>query len=537
MSFEQFSSKAHGVTEAVIYARVSSTHQVRDDDGLNSQIRRCEDYAGYKGYTIAKVFKDDISGKFYDRPGMKDLLTYLRRHKTRKFVVIIDDISRFARGLEAHLQLRRTLGEAGGILESPSIEFGDDPDSILVENLMATVSQHQREKNAEQTKNRMIARVMNGYWPFQAPMGFKYEKREGQGKVLVRHEPLASVLQEGLEGFASGRFSTQSELKVWFEDVPNFPLNKSRRLTFQRVKDILTNPVYDGLIHAPKWHISIRQGQHDGLIAESTWHKIQARIAENVVVPYRANLDQDFILRGAVACDCCGKRLRSCWSKGLTQRYAYYLCHNKDCEAYGKSIPRAKIEGEFEDYLKSLKPTDAFIDIAMDMFKTAWEMAGNAVRMGKEDADRQIEKIQKDIDGYLTRIVETTTPSVIRAYEGKIAQLEGDKRLIAEKQANQTQKRRPFDGAARTALAFLLTPSKLWVFGDYDTKRLVLKLTLGGDLRYYRKTGYRTPELSQPFQLIQGFRGDNISEKDLESVLVPPTRTHYFHLLRCYCKI
>jgi hypothetical protein len=38
------------------------------------------------------------------------------------------------------------------------MEFKDDADSILLENLLASVSQHQRRKNAEQTRNRMRGR-------------------------------------------------------------------------------------------------------------------------------------------------------------------------------------------------------------------------------------------------------------------------------------------------------------------------------------------------------------------------------------------
>ncbi len=87
-------------------------------------------------------------------PGMKDMLAYLRAHRKSQLVVIIDDISRLARGLEAHLRLRADIGSAGGILESPSIEFKEDSDSQLVEHLLASVSQHQRQKNGEQRVTR-----------------------------------------------------------------------------------------------------------------------------------------------------------------------------------------------------------------------------------------------------------------------------------------------------------------------------------------------------------------------------------------------
>src|SRR5690606_38966750 len=111
-----------------------------------------------------------------NRPGMKAMLSFLTRRRSKNLVVIIDDISRLARGIQQHIELRGAIAKAGGNLESPSIEFGEDSDSVLVENLLASVSQHQRQKNGEQTKNRMRARVMNGYWPFQAPVGYKYRR-------------------------------------------------------------------------------------------------------------------------------------------------------------------------------------------------------------------------------------------------------------------------------------------------------------------------------------------------------------------------
>ena len=37
----------------------------------------------------------------------------------------------------AHFELRVKIDEAGGVLVSPSVEFGEDSDSQLVENLLA----------------------------------------------------------------------------------------------------------------------------------------------------------------------------------------------------------------------------------------------------------------------------------------------------------------------------------------------------------------------------------------------------------------
>ncbi len=158
--------------KAIIYCRVSSPAQVRKGGGLGSQETRCREFAKHKGNDVVDVFKDEgATGSIIDRPGMQAMLKFLKSCKREEHFVIIDDISRLARGLEAHLQLRTSIDVAGGILVSPSIEFGEDSDSILVENLLASVSQHQRQKNAERTKNRMYARVMNGYWRFSPVVG------------------------------------------------------------------------------------------------------------------------------------------------------------------------------------------------------------------------------------------------------------------------------------------------------------------------------------------------------------------------------
>ena len=175
-------------SKAVIYARVSGTKQVREGDGLASQENRCREYATYKDYDVVEVFQDDMSGKFERRPAMDRMLAFLRLHPKDSVVVIIDDISRFARNVQAHIKLRETLSDAGGILESPSIEFGEDSDSRLVEHMLASVAQHQREKNAEQTSNRMKGRMMNGYSVFSAPVGYKYKKTGSQHKELDKQQ-------------------------------------------------------------------------------------------------------------------------------------------------------------------------------------------------------------------------------------------------------------------------------------------------------------------------------------------------------------
>jgi len=242
--------------ECVLYTRVSSVAQTKRGDGLGSQQTRCREFARLKNFEVVKVFQDDVSGARTDRPGILSMLEFLREHPGT--FVVVDDISRIARGLSAHLEIRAAIAEVGGKLVSPSIEFGDDPDSLLVENLMATVSQHQRQKNREQTINRMQARVRAGYWVFQAPVGYKYQRVSGRGNMLVPDEPVASVVREAFEKFETEIFTTQAEVMRNLQDNPLFPKDKSGVVRHQRVKDLLTQCAYAGYIESKTWGNPLR---------------------------------------------------------------------------------------------------------------------------------------------------------------------------------------------------------------------------------------------------------------------------------------
>lgn len=172
---------------------------------------------------------------------MKRLLLWLRKHRKDEPVVIIDEISCIARSVEAHIKLRAAIGAAGGRLESPSIEFGEDADQTTFELVAATFAQHHRLKNAEQVHHRMTARLNAGYFCFWAPKGYKYVRGEAAGKILVRDEPTASVLQEALEGFASGHFQTQADVSRFLVPHGIFALNKNGTIHPQRVRNLLTN--------------------------------------------------------------------------------------------------------------------------------------------------------------------------------------------------------------------------------------------------------------------------------------------------------
>ena len=492
MSFDF--EERHNVTEAVIYCRVSSKAQMARGDGLKSQETRCESYPEFKGYTVKKVFKDDLTGRKAQRPGLLELLDFLKSDRCNQYVVIVDDLTRFARKVPVHFEMRRLIAEAGGILEVPSVELRNDADGELHEYILASVSQHQSRKNAEQTLNRMKARLMNGYWAFAKVKGYEYRKVKGNGKMLFRYEPVASIIQEALEGFACGRFDTQSEVVRFLESQSDFPKDSPNGgVRNQRVFDMLRQPLYAGYLQSEKWGISLREAKHEGLVSFDTFQRIQQRLKDGARAPARKDLSEDFPLRNHVLCGDCSKPLTACWSKSKTgKKHPYYMCYNKACVGNRKSIRRDKIEGEFEELLESMQPAKKLTNVINIMFKQAWDQRLSQMKEATSSLTKEIDNIEKAIAQLVNRIVETENLSVVGAYENKITNLEKEKLVMQEKLAEKGEPMRSFEESFELAMQFLSNPLRLWRSGIY-LQKMVLRMAFKERLEYDRCLLYTSP--------------------------------------------
>ena len=493
-------------TRAVIYARVSSAKQVEEGHGLESQAMRCREYAERKGYAVVETFFDKaISGSLSERPGVMAMLSYLKHHSgTGEIAVIIDDISRLARDTRVHTDLRLAISLAGGKLESPSITFGDDSDSIFVENVLASASQHQRQKNGEQTKNRMRARVMNGYWVFRAPTGYAYKRVAGHGLLLVRDEPLATIVQAALEGYASGRFQTQGEAKRYLQAQPEYPCKAPNgSVRYEEVLRLLTRPHYAGYIEAPQWGVPLRKGHHEGLIDLQTFETIQRRIKGGMRIFTSKDLGEDFPLRGYAVCAECSGPLTAGWSKSKTgKRHAYYFCFHRTCSCRGKSIKRDVIQEQFGVLLEGLRPSAQTAGLFKDLFLRAWDERGSRTEDVAKALRDDLRKTECQIEQLLDRIVESSTASVIAAYERRIANLEREKLIIIEKLQGNAFPKRGSTQQFELAFRFLENPQELWASERFEDKKLVLKLTFANRLAYCRIGGFRTPKTTLPFKAL-----------------------------------
>ena len=499
-------AKTQDTKLALIYGRVSSKKQVVAGDGLNSQITACLNYAESKGYQVVGTYTDDLTGSAQRRPGLDALFAVMQANPTRRYRIIFDHINRFSRDIYLHGDLRRMVDDMGGVLESPSMVYGNDSSSRLVENMSVVVSDYQRVHNKEQTNIRMRSRLENGYAVFSAPAGYRYGRAPGHsGKLLLRNEPAASVMIEALEGYACERFETAADVQRFLEAHPLFPKSRQGKVPHMRVGQLLRNPTFAGLVGSTEWGISFRKGHHEPLISVATHQRILDRLNGVNRAPSRKLLNQDFPLRGFVCCDDCKEPLTACWSSGTHARYAYYLCPRRGCASYGKSIRREAIEGEFETLLQSVEPNAQVFTMATAMFKELWNRRHENTASTMRALKDELVRIEKSIEGTIERLVETSVPAVQRALEKKVELLEAEKLLAEEKLAGSGRIEGSYESRLRTALGFLANPYSVWKKGEIEERRAVLKLTFADRLRYKRGEGFRTANLTLPFKVLADF--------------------------------
>ena len=135
---------------AIIYTRSGSTRQNREVGQLKLQEDRCRKYARRKGYDLKKTFSDEgFSGNSIDRPALKQMLIWLKQHKSEKPIVLFDDISRLARNLKTHLELKAAITSTGASLETPSIIQSNASDRQFYENILTSLAQYHDEQDSE----------------------------------------------------------------------------------------------------------------------------------------------------------------------------------------------------------------------------------------------------------------------------------------------------------------------------------------------------------------------------------------------------
>ncbi len=353
--------------QAAIYVRVSTEEQGHKDLSIPFQLDTCRSYVAQAGWVTCEEYIDVASGKSDKREKFQSLILDARSKLFDR--VIVYKYSRFARNDVDAVWYERELNKKGIDLVSAT-EPIDATTSTgwLNKRILQTFAEFENRQRAEFVKAAMKQKLLQGEWPWKAPLGYVNRKAtENEKKVRTWVDPdpeTAPLVVRLFEEAATGRQS-MPELSDLAEEM-GLLTRTGKQFTGQRMLDLLRNPFYKGQVESAGFDVQTK-GVHEPLVDEDTWERVQLHLATRGKASYRTQRHRH-LLRGMVKC-ACGLAMTAEFHDG--GRNAYLRCMssaNKKYEGCGQMGPRldaviAEIEKEI---LPSMWVSDEDLTLVRD---------------------------------------------------------------------------------------------------------------------------------------------------------------------------
>ncbi|MAR56065.1 MAG: hypothetical protein CMM93_02685 [Rickettsiales bacterium] len=233
-----------------------------------------------------------------------------------------------------------------------------------------------------------------------------------------------------------------------------------------------------------------------------SFEKVQERLGIKAKAPARRDIHQDFPLRGFVLCSSCNHPLTASWSTGRTGKHPYYRCKTQGCELSGKSLRRNEVESELEQILQNMRPSEGVLELTKDIVMDCWRKKKGNYSTKLTDLNRDKKSIDQKIEGFLARLLETESRTMIKHYEDHIENLKRNRTILSEQARQMIEIDTSFETAVGTVFEFIGNPYSLWANGDFEDKRLTLKLAFSQQMPFDKETGFGTAAMSLPFKVM-----------------------------------
>lgn len=522
---------------ALPYCRVSSDKQAKEGNGLDAQKHRCIEFAKSRGYIIDEknVFQDTASGggEYTSRQGQVDLLKRIDQFPHRNFVVIVDETSRLARDVQAHFALRDALRMRGVPIESPNFNFDDSPEGEMSEGIAALSNQYFRKVNKRKVIQNQKARLELGYWPFVAIRGYRMIKDPtAHGKIAILDDIKAQPVKYALEGFSKGTFMRKVdackyliESGVWKGKYPEKYIDE--------FDEMLRDPFYPGLIEYLPWEVKRHPGKHDALISIETFEQNQRRLKNEFSgKKIRVDLREDFLLRGLIVCGECGKHLTAgCTTKkkGKKRKFPYYLCQNRECSLYRKSVDRDKTHERFSTILKEQKLKPEIGKLVEAVFDRVWKEEVQFIKT-KEITIRRERELSDDKITEITEMIvkarRTGNTDLEQIYEKQIQKITKNVEDLSSGSMENIDLAVPYRTALEKVTGMLKKPYAVWNKMNLIEKHKLFFFIFEGKLWYHRENGYRTDKVLSYTRLFESFVTSKSDNVDLWGIEPQPRPCH-----------
>ena len=399
--------------KAGLYCRVSTDIQM-EGYSIDAQKDFLKSYCKMHEIDNYEFYIDGgYSGSNINRPDMQRLIEDVEDHKID--IVVVFKLDRLSRSQKDTLYLIEEVfnpNDCGFVSIKENFDTNTPFGKAMV-GILSVFAQLERETILERTRIGRKKRAEEGLWYGTGNLPFAYDYDEKKG-ILVPNKEKVEIVNKMVELYLQGMPMTQVGALFGLQD--------------QTVRSIFTSPV--GLGKIP-YKDEIFEGQHEPIMTQETYDKLQQKMKERAVTYKHAN----YLLAGKIVCGKCGAKYR--YQKAGTSSIRLY-CYSqqtskKNLIKDANCDNRRYYDYEIEDYvIKDL------ISMSLDESKFRHNMNMNDINVSQARIDR-IAQIDKQVVNLLDYISEGI---VVEETKEKIRKLQEEKEKIQKELSDEKAKER-----------------------------------------------------------------------------------------------
>lgn len=345
----------------VIYVRYSSNNQ--REESAEAQERACRSWAKENNIIVMKVYKDcaKTGRNTTGRDAFNEMMDDAKNGEID--CIIVHKSDRLSRNRYDAITCKHKLKQYGVELISVLENFGNNPESILLESLMDGLNEYySRNLSREVMKGMKESAYQCKHLGGVPPLGYDVDTKT---KKYVINEEEAFIIRRIYTMYSQG--VGYKRVLRYLNDEMQFKTKSGNEFTSSTLNNILKNEKYTGVYIFNRKHekdclgnrkpqlneekdIIKIEGGMPAIISKELFDMVQDKMKSNKEKVNANSKNESFLLTGRIRCGVCGAPMtgNTKWCNDGKKRYSTYRCSNRaqhKAECQNKEIRKDYVEG------------------------------------------------------------------------------------------------------------------------------------------------------------------------------------------------
>ena len=201
-------------SQAVIYARVSSSEQEREGFSIPAQLRLLRDHARDNGITVIEEFVDVETAKQSGRSGFGQMIKLLRRNNSVRVAILVEKTDRLYRNLKDWVMLDELNVDIHFVKEGTVLSPDSRSTDKFMHGIRVLMAKNYIDNLSEEVRKGMSEKAAQGIWPTKTPLGYR-NVTSADGHRVIEIDPVpARLVKLVFEWYSTGRYSLRTVTKM-----------------------------------------------------------------------------------------------------------------------------------------------------------------------------------------------------------------------------------------------------------------------------------------------------------------------------------